>query len=54
MQPEVIIILPPVYNLQIYTCRRHKPVDVQAFISKAAIEGFDERGISWFARVVSP
>lgn len=37
-----IVILPPVFNLLAGIFKRHEPVDVQAFIPKAAIEGFDE------------
>jgi hypothetical protein len=37
----ITLILSPVINLLVGIFKRHKPVDVQAFIPKAAIEEFD-------------
>src|ERR1044072_3311560 len=49
MRPEAIILF--LKQLDFFFCilERKEPIDVQALIAKAAVEGFDERIIRWFS-----
>ena len=50
MRAKIIIVSPPRFNLFPGICKCQKPVRVQTFIAKRAIERLDERVVRWLAR----
>jgi hypothetical protein len=49
MRSEAIILFLKQPDFFFRILERKEPIDVQALIAKAAIEGFDERIIRWFS-----
>jgi hypothetical protein len=49
MRPEAIMLFLEQLDFFFRILERKEPVDVQALIAKAAVEGFDERIIRWFS-----
>jgi|GEM_PF-2109645 len=49
MRSEAIILFLKQPDFFFCILERKEPIDVQALIAKAAVEGFDERIIRWFS-----
>ena len=49
MRSEAIVLFLKQPDFFFRILERKEPIDVQALITKAAVEGFDERIIRWFS-----
>ena len=50
MGPDLIVVLPPSFDFLPGIVQRQKPMSIQAFGSKLAVEEFDEGIVRWLAR----